>query len=158
MRVIFVCTGNVCRSPLAEGYLRALLKERGLDGLEVSSAGVAALVGAPAFECAVDVARRFRFDISDHRAQQLTPAMIENADKILCMEAWQASAVIEMNPKQIDRVALLGSFHPKKQLLMPIPDPRDFDVQETLPVFDLIRSSVEGYLESAASRLAPVNK
>lgn len=84
--------------------------------------------------------------------------MIDDADKILCMEAWQASAVIEINRKRIDRVALLGSFHPKKQTLMPIPDPRDFNVQETLPVFDLIRPSVEGYLESTLSRLAAAKK
>lgn len=152
MRVVFVCTANVCRSPLAEGYMRNLLQKRNSDSIKVSSAGVAALVGAAPFECAVETAQRFGFSIADHRSRQLTLDMIVAADKILCMEAWQASAVINMAPKFMDRVALLGSFHPKRQLLMPIPDPREFAVAETLSVFELIRTSVDGYLESLTSR------
>jgi protein-tyrosine phosphatase len=158
MLVIFVCTANVCRSPLAEGYLRDLLQKRKLDGVELSSAGVAALVGAPPFECAAETAQRFGFSITSHRSRQLTPEMIAGADKILCMEAWQANAVIEMAPESMDRVALLGSFHPRRQLLMPIPDPRDFSVKETLPVFELIQNSVDGYLESLVSRPAATGR
>lgn len=158
MRLIFVCTANVCRSPLAEGYLLDLLQKRKLNGIELSSAGVAAIVGAPPFECAVETAQRYGFNIAGHRSRQLTPEMIADADKILCMEAWQASAVIDMAPGFMDRVALLGSFHPRRQLLMPIPDPREFNVKETLPVFALIQNSVDGYLDSLAPRLAPTGR
>lgn len=157
MKAIFVCTANVCRSPLAEGYLKSLLLKRNLDSIEVSSAGVSALVGAPPFECAVEVGRRFGFDIALHRARQLTREMIAETDKILCMEAWQASAVIEMAPSLMERVSLLGAFHPRRQMLMPIPDPRDFNINETLPVFELIRVSVEEYLESLAARMSQTN-
>jgi protein-tyrosine-phosphatase len=152
MNVIFICTANVCRSPLAEGYLKFLLKQKGTEGVNVSSAGIVALSGAPAFECAIEVARQFQFDITAHRAQQLTAIMAEQADRILCMEPWQASAVLELTPKTMEKVSLLGSFHPKRMVLLPIPDPKEFNAQETLPVFELIRFSVDGFLESLAPK------
>src|SRR5262249_21992240 len=99
MNVIFVCTANVCRSPLAEGYLKHLLKQKTADGVNVSSAGIVALTGAPAFECAIEVARQFQFDITAHRAQQLSVTLADQADRILCMEPWQAKAVLELTPK-----------------------------------------------------------
>src|SRR5437764_9544096 len=107
MNVLFICTANVCRSPLAEGYLKALLDQRKLSDFQISSAGVAALTGARAFDCAIEVARKFDFDISTHRARQLTPDHIRDADRIFCMEAWQASAVLEMHRHAKQRMALI---------------------------------------------------
>lgn len=148
MKVLFVCTANVCRSPLAEGYFNALVEKRALKGVHAASSGIAAFAGAPAFECAVDVAKENQFDISGHRARQLTPELAEDYEVILCMETWQASAVMEMHPKLSSKVSLLGSYHPEGKVLFQIPDPRDFNVPETLRTFDLIRRSVEGLLQS----------
>ena len=150
-KVLFVCTANVCRSPLAEGYLNALVQKKGLSGINAVSAGIAAFSGGPAFECAVDVARQHLFDLSRHRAQQLTPELGNSVDRILCMETWQARVVMEMDPGFSGKVSLLGRYHPDANALLQIPDPRDFNVPETLRVFEIIQSSVNGLVESLYS-------
>ena len=153
LRVLFICTGNVCRSPLAEGYLKSLLAQRGVQGVDVESAGVAALSGAPPFECATSVAEEYHFDISGNTARQLTPELIQSSDRILCMEAWQAQAVMQMDPRSVNKVALLGNFHPDGRSLFQIPDPAEFDFPETLRTFQAIKASVEGLFQSLLSRV-----
>ena len=71
-RVVLVCTGNTCRSPLAEALLRQALAARGVTGVEVSSAGTGAWEGAPASEGAYLVALEHGLDLSGHRARLLT--------------------------------------------------------------------------------------
>jgi glycine hydroxymethyltransferase len=153
MRVLFICTGNVCRSPLAEGYLKFLVSRGGLPDVEVQSAGVAALTGAPPFECAISVAQEFKFDISSKIACQLTPDLIRSSDRIFCMETWQAQAVMQMDPHSVKKVALLGSFHPEGRPLHQIPDPAEFDFDETLRTFQAIKAAVEGFYRTIASQV-----
>jgi len=93
MKVLFICTANVCRSPLAEGYLKRLLKENPLQDVQVESAGVIALHGSSAYECAIEVARQTGFDLKGHTARQITAEMAEATDQILCMETWHASRI-----------------------------------------------------------------
>jgi low molecular weight protein-tyrosine phosphatase len=143
MKVLFICTANVCRSPLAEGYLKHLLKTNPVDGVTVESAGIMALTGSSAFECAADVAHAIGFDLSSHRARKLTVAMGEEADLILCMETWQAKEVLKVDPNWIAKVALLGNYHSSKNRLFQIPDPASFTTEHTMDVFKLIRDAVD---------------
>jgi protein-tyrosine phosphatase len=161
MKVIFVCTANVCRSPLGEGYLKFLLAESSKDRgepsikqkLEISSAGVAALAGSPPFDCAIEVAKHFQFDITQKRAQQLTAEMIRSADRILCMETWHASAVMQMDPPSSGNVSLLGAYHPSKRPLMQIPDPENFTTPEMFLTFEVMKEAIEGFLASVPGKL-----
>lgn len=146
MKVLFICTGNVCRSPLAEGYLRFLLEQKSMKGIEVLSAGIAALAGSNPFSGAQAVALKYNFDISAKTAQQVTTAMIQDADRVLCMETYQASAVMQRDPHSSNKIGLLGTYHPKHKSLLQIPDPLDFDFEETLITFQTIKDSVEGYM------------
>lgn len=150
MNLLFVCTGNVCRSPLAEGYFKSLLQKKNMNGFQVTSAGIAALSGAPPFECAIEVAQIHEFDISEKRAEQLTLEMLQEADQVLCMETWQASAIMQMDPRQSRKIALLGAFHPEGAPLFQIPDPADFNVPETLRTFEAIKESVEALLTAVS--------
>jgi protein-tyrosine phosphatase len=143
MKVLFVCTANVCRSPLAEGYLRNLLNQNTGSDLDVSSAGVLARTGAPAFDCSVEVARLQGFNLQEHQARQLTVDIAQSSDLILCMETWQAAKVVELETTFLSKTILLGSYHPQGHKLFQIPDPRNFDVQCTLEVFELIQKSVD---------------
>src|SRR5262245_21156049 len=110
MRVLFICTANVCRSPLAEGYLKHLLSSNPVQGVEVESAGVMALNGSLPFECSVEVAEMMGFNIRTHRARRLTPEIGNTADAILCMETWQAKEVLALEPKWMGKVNLLGNY------------------------------------------------
>jgi protein-tyrosine-phosphatase len=147
MKILFVCTGNVCRSPLAEGYFKALLDQKKVKGIEVASAGVAALVGAQPFECAQEVAKIHEFDISAKTGVQLTPELIRQYDRIYCMETWQAAAIMQMEPDHSDKVSLLGSCDSNGKNQKQIPDPRDFTFPETLRTFEAIKDALEALLK-----------
>ncbi len=81
MKILFVCSGNTCRSPMAEGYLKSL----NLKGIEVSSAGLQVGAFSSVSENSVAAMREIGIDISSHIPRQITREIIENSDKIICM-------------------------------------------------------------------------
>ena len=97
MRILFVCTGNTCRSPLAEGIARKETIERGLLDVDVESAGTSAWNGAPASDGALLVGLERGVDLSEHRARQLTRELVVASDMILAM-----------GPHHLERVEALG--------------------------------------------------
>lgn len=94
-RLLFVCTGNTCRSPMAEAIARRLAGERGWSHLEIRSAGTAAIPGAPASAGAVRAAGHRGLDLAPHRSQPLEPSLVEWADLILTMGPHHARWVRE---------------------------------------------------------------
>jgi protein-tyrosine-phosphatase len=97
MRLLFVCTGNTCRSPLAEALARREAIERGLGDVEVSSAGTSAWEGAPASDGALLVALERSLDLSLHRARQLTRELVQ-----------AHHLVFGMGPTHVERAEALG--------------------------------------------------
>jgi protein-tyrosine-phosphatase len=85
MKLLFVCTGNTCRSPLAEALARHVAVERGLEQVEVSSAGTSAWDGAPASDGALLVGMERRLDLSRHRSRSIDREIVASADLILVM-------------------------------------------------------------------------
>lgn len=84
--IMFVCTGNLCRSPMAEGLLRQRLAEEGLAAqYQIISSGIWAVDGSPASENAVVAMQERGIDISDHIAHTITADDVAEADLILCM-------------------------------------------------------------------------
>jgi protein-tyrosine-phosphatase len=83
--ILFVCTGNTCRSPLAEAITRQRLAERGWNHVRVDSAGAAAAWGAPASEGSLGAAAAVGLDLEGHRSQPLTARLVEESDIILAM-------------------------------------------------------------------------
>jgi len=85
MRLLFVCTGNTCRSALAEAIARREAIERGLSDVDVASAGTSAWDGAPASDGALLVAMERGLDLASHRSQQLTRELVQSHDVVLAM-------------------------------------------------------------------------
>ncbi|MCR4338364.1 MAG: hypothetical protein NUW01_00600 [Gemmatimonadaceae bacterium] len=96
MKVLFVCTGNTCRSPLAEAAGRKLATEKGLKDVTFASAGIGALGGAAASEGAMLVALERRLDLSSHLAQLLTPELVRESDLILGMSEQHVASAIAL--------------------------------------------------------------
>ena len=80
MNLVFVCTGNICRSPMAEGMFKKLLEEKGESGIDCSSAGLATFDGRPASDNAQAVALEYGVDISEHKSRMLTRSIARKAD------------------------------------------------------------------------------
>lgn len=135
VRVLFVCTGNTCRSPLAAA---ALVSEMAGDlagdpaRLEILSAGTSAGEGQPVSRGSLEVAAQSGIDLSGHRARRATPALARSADLVLVMEP-------------LHRVAIeaLGAPRERVHVLSEWPEPGERD----LPVSDPFGASIEAYEE-----------
>jgi protein-tyrosine phosphatase len=144
-RVLMVCTGNTCRSPLAEVALRGAL-EGEAGRLEVMSGGTAAWEGQPATAPATNLAGRAGLDLSSHRSRRVSRDTLRAADLVLVMERDHLSAVIA-----------LGADAEKTHVISEWPEPGEPELQ----VFDPYGASLEAYEESwrrirrHVARLAP---
>jgi protein-tyrosine-phosphatase len=108
--ILFVCTGNTCRSPMAEGALRTLLEKTHAGKFEVLSAGTSAASGFPATMYAIEAAKIWDVDISRHLSQPLTSTLIEKADLILVMTPQHFSEVTRLKKNAAQKTFLLKSF------------------------------------------------
>jgi protein-tyrosine phosphatase len=105
--VLLVCTGNICRSPMAEGFIRRQLAERGVEGVEVESAGVSGWEGSAATEEAVQALVELDIDISDHQARRLTRRLVDAADLVVAMAGEHRDAVTRVVPRAVPRTFTL---------------------------------------------------
>lgn len=113
---LFICTGNTCRSPLAEGFFRKMLADRlkcaedelSDHGYMIVSAGLAAEMGLPASPEGVEVARRHGVDLRAHESQPATDRLLEQADRIITMTRAHKEAIVAMHPRLADRIELLA--------------------------------------------------
>lgn len=149
MRLIFVCTGNTCRSAMAEGIGRAVAEERGLRDVDVTSAGTAATEGAAASPGALLVALERGQDLSGHRARLLTRELVAGADLLLVMA-----------PNHLDRIEALGgkgkahlltAFASDSRIDRPIADPFGGAVELYRETFDELDREIRRVFD----RLAP---
>ena len=139
-RILFVCTGNICRSPTAEGVLRRMAEKEGI-GLEVRSAGIGDWhVGSPPDERAQHHARGRGYDLSAQRARQVTASDFEAFDLILAMDRGHLRSLERMAP---------DAHRHKVRLLVPgkdVPDPYYGGPAGFEEVLDLVEEACRGLL------------
>jgi protein-tyrosine phosphatase len=142
-RILFLCHGNICRSPMAAGYLNKLLDDAGIDDVLVTSAGIGALVKSRASAASLEVAARHGFSLENHRADQVTAADLRESDHILVMERYQLEALRQHLGGRSEKVRLLGEYGVSAG--KEIGDPYGGDVDLYERIFARIKECVEGF-------------
>ncbi|WP_176082030.1 low molecular weight protein-tyrosine-phosphatase [Paraburkholderia tropica] len=135
--ILVVCIGNVCRSPMAEGVLR----ER-IPSVELSSAGIGALVDKPAQDHAIALMSERGIDITTHRARQIVTPMCRDTDLILVMDNEQKRVIEDNYVFTCGRVFRIGHFGN-----FDVPDPYGGPRRQFAESLDLIDSGVEAWAE-----------
>ena len=112
--ILFICTANICRSPVAEGLLRRRLEKEGMTSWTVASAGTWAQLKRGAASNSIRVMADQGIDIREHQARLVTAEMLEEADLVLCMEQGHAEALRNEFPDTADKIYLLSEMVGRK--------------------------------------------
>ncbi len=148
IRVLFVCLGNICRSPTAEGVFRELVRSHGLnEEIQTDSCGTSDWhIGDPPDSRAADEAARRGFDLSDLRARQVAKSDFTAFDYVLGMDETNIAKLrAQCPPAHQDRVRLFLSFAPKLGRT-DVPDPYYGGPDGFAQVFDMIEAASQGLL------------
>jgi protein-tyrosine phosphatase len=153
--ILFVCLGNICRSPLAEGVFGQVLRERGLS-LKLDSAGTRAWhVGSPPDPRSIEVARRFGIDIGAQRARRIAPEDFDDFDLILAMDETNLAELRALAPENKRIHLFLGYATGRAE---EVPDPYYGVDGGFTAVYHMIRDASDMLVEKLALRAsAPIS-
>lgn len=154
--LLFVCTGNTCRSPLAAALARREADRRGLGHrISVRSAGIAAYPGMPASEGSLSVASSHGLDLGSHESSMLTPELAVEADLILGMSPGHVTRTREVAPAA--RVVLLGShaLGLEGQEGPSVPDPVGAPLEVYEQTYEVLEELVGLVMDRLQEALAP---
>jgi len=143
--ILFVCTGNSCRSIMAEGLLKKILKELGHKGVHARSAGIAAADGLKPAENTIAVMKREGIDVSDYQASLITEDMVKSSDLILTMSRRQKEVVLEIMPQAREKTHLLKEYVAEKgdeTLGLEVEDPIGLPLEAYERVLNMLKESI----------------
>ncbi len=151
MNVVFVCTGNTCRSPLAEALARRAARARGSDAT-FSSAGTGAALGAPPTDGAILVGLERDVDLSRHRSRPLLPGAVTSDTVVLAMASSHVSGIRAVAPRA--RVYLLDEYGSHGASMRPVADPYGGSLDDYRIAADAIEMMLDAVLDRILSEHA----
>lgn len=154
--VLFVCTGNICRSPTAQGIFRRQVQAAGLDELILSdSAGTGGYhIGEPPDPRAVEAAARRGYDIADLRARRIERVDFDRFDVILAMDRGHQAQLLRLaRPSEARKVKMLMQFA-RRHPVIEVPDPYFGGAEGFERVLDMLEDAAQGLLQALCKDLA----
>lgn len=147
--VLFVCTGNTCRSSMAEILFKEILKREKLDDkVKVKSSGTSVHTSLPAYDNAIEAVRELGLDLTSHRSQKLSIDLLREADLILTMTRTHKAHVLNIIPDAKDKVFTLVEYATdgKEEDIL---DPFGYDLE----VYKRCRDEINKYLEMVVKKI-----
>lgn len=145
---VFVCTGNICRSPMAEGLMRHRLEEMGVTSANISSMGVHGLEDAPPTAAAQQVCEENGFDIAAHRSRPIVVEEIQDADLVFCMEPMHQKFLHTYFPWHKDTIVLLAAWPGKPNRKSIVKDPMGKPIAFYRKIFEQIAGHVDRVIQN----------
>ena len=151
--IMFVCTGNTCRSPMAEGALKHLLNKKSVEDFEIISSGTMQGAGFPATLYAIEAAKTWDVDISGHLSQPLTPNLIEKSDLIIAMTPGHTKEILKMRRDAAGKIYLFKNFPDNSPDGEGIADPIGMSLEEYNKTFLELGESLGQHLDEIIKRI-----
>jgi protein-tyrosine-phosphatase len=148
--IIFVCFGNIMRSPMCEALLKRILPEAGDRRFIVTSAGLHAVPGREAHHWAIAAARNLGISLEDHRARLLSTEMVESADVVFAMDYSNFVQILSRWKGASRKVFMLGAYAPSQHRETEIPDPYYASASETMECYKVLEACVQNLAQDLA--------
>lgn len=149
INILFVCTGNTCRSPMAAGLLKHLLEDRNKQSYVITSAGTHTLPGMPASAHAIQVMQEQGIDISTHKSAVLDGNISEKADLILALTNGHADFIRDHFPASTGKTFVLSEYARKTGNPTDIADPAGGDLED----YRKTRDQIQEYLKLIVNKM-----
>jgi protein-tyrosine phosphatase len=154
---LFVCFGNIMRSPMAEAMLSKSVTDANLHNVRVNSAGLHAIAGTVPHPWAVAASTEIGLPLTQHRAQMLTSDLVSQADAIFAMDFQNKAEMLALYPDSCDKILLLSTYAYGSQRYREIPDPYFGDLDATRRCYALLQTCVRNLTtDLVAMRATPV--
>ncbi len=148
-KIMFICTGNICRSAMADGLMKKLAKDNN-KGIEVYSCGIFAEDGdMPTFN-AIEAIKEYDVDLKPHRATNIRSSKIEDMDIILCATVSHKNNVINMYPNLKDKIFTIKEYADFDKNDLDIPDPWGYDIE----TYRFCASTINNCLEKIINKIS----
>lgn len=149
MRILFVCTGNICRSAMAHYYIKEKLRELGIENKYIiESAGTNAYTGDRATEYAIEVMKKYNADLTEHVATNIEDSKINQADLIICMTYAHKRKLITKYPELEEKTFTLKEYVGEKQYI-DVDDPWGFGKE----VYEACSKEIVYYMDKLIEKL-----